>query len=285
MKFKFFLILFIFVFSIGLNALQLSDLEGRKFRYVDPPLAQSITFTATEFEYKYYEEKGKEIIDEHIKEKYRITIDSGVPFIEFGEGYKNRWLILYNKHFIVLYESDGKPFFIGFNTNNMKEVEYHVLPGMLTLWADELRYQCDSELIEKVGKTTTEYRVDNLLDFTVPAPWVENSDGHGIGVKITTGDIFKAKGIEAQSFFFSNGYVSWSRPDLYKKNARVKKIRIYDEGSGNSYDFELADTPDYQEIDLLPIATGEEIIIEILDVYPGTLYKDTCINQLLYYAD
>jgi hypothetical protein len=47
---------------------------------------------------------------------------------------------------------------------------------------------------------------------------------------------------------------------------------------------DLKDTPHYQEIKLpsdISDIRGKVLILEILDVYPGTKYEDTCINTIV----
>ena len=84
---------------------------------------------------------------------------------------------------------------------------------------------------------------------------------------------------------FYNGYQSDSRPDLYKANSRVKKIRIKNLESGNTTELMLKDTSDMQEINInsLIMSYNEYISLEItiLEVYPGDKYKDLCIQAII----
>jgi hypothetical protein len=46
---------------------------------------------------------------------------------------------------------------------------------------------------------------------------------------------------------------------------------------------ELKDTPHYQEIKFPSVIDGNDtLVLEILDVYPGIKYDDTCINTILF---
>jgi hypothetical protein len=78
----------------------------------------------------------------------------------------------------------------------------------------------------------------------------------------------------------SNGFISFSKPELFLKNSRVKSIAIYrTDPESKPLDVTLADTPQLQEIDL-----GTEVRqlkIKITGVYKGSRYKDTCINFIL----
>ena len=74
-------------------------------------------------------------------------------------------------------------------------------------------------------------------------------------------------------------------PSLYEKNSRVKKVRFtYIEGKRELiWNFE--DTAGGQQIDLSELfkydgKTTATIVMEILEVYKGTKYADTCINSM-----
>ncbi len=119
-------------------------------------------------------------------------------------------------------------------------------------------------------------------------PWAEAEAGDGIGVSIDvefvpnefskTDEQSKNK---CKSFVIMNGYVDFFRTDLYKKNNRVKKIRIESIDNEEKYNFEytLEDTPNFQEIQL-PRYT-KKIKLTILEVYKGTDYDDTCISGIM----
>ena len=108
-------------------------------------------------------------------------------------------------------------------------------------------------------------------------PWVEGVKGYGIGEKITF------ERISARNLYWSNGFVSYDKPYLYERNSRVKKIRIVDESTGGIIIVDLVDTPNPQKIILSENKdlNARTITIEILDVYKGTYYEDTCVNYIL----
>lgn len=74
----------------------------------------------------------------------------------------------------------------------------------------------------------------------------------------------------------SNVYVSYTNPSLYYKNNRVKKIRISNKNLAFTFEVTLADTPNPQIVKLP--TPPEEVSIEILSVYRGTDWDDTCVN-------
>lgn len=104
-------------------------------------------------------------------------------------------------------------------------------------------------------------------------PWVEGVDGYGTGEKLTCR--FSEK---VYSFVILNGYVDPLHPDFYKKNSRVKKIKVTDSETKKSYVFELKDKVIEQRFVLDEPAKVLEF--EILDVYKGSKFKDTCITGL-----
>jgi hypothetical protein len=107
-------------------------------------------------------------------------------------------------------------------------------------------------------------------------PWVEGVRGYGEGEKI-----FIRKAM-LNTLYISIGFVLYGRPELYKDNARPKQIRL---SVDNKFSFllDLVDTPDYQTIKLpIALTSRDQLVIEIVDVYAGEKYQDTCINSILY---
>ena len=106
-------------------------------------------------------------------------------------------------------------------------------------------------------------------------PWVEGENDSGIGIKIRIQSKYK----EMKSLMFSNGYVSYEKPYLYKYNNRVKRMQITSDNSSMNLDVELDDTPQLQFISLGEAVDNIEITIK--DVYKGSKWDDTCINFII----
>jgi hypothetical protein len=105
-------------------------------------------------------------------------------------------------------------------------------------------------------------------------PWAVSGYGHGERITI--------KKANTNTIYISTGFVSSIRPDLYKANSRPKIIRLTVEGKF-SFLFDLQDKPDYQTIKFPNSLTkNDTLIIEIVDVFMGTKYPDTCVNSILY---
>ena len=80
-----------------------------------------------------------------------------------------------------------------------------------------------------------------------------------------------------------NGYISYKKPYLYKMNNRIKKIKVTGVKSGVSKVLDVLDTPHPQTVDISFITDIEDIRVEIVEVYKGTKYDDTCIHYLIPY--
>jgi hypothetical protein len=111
------------------------------------------------------------------------------------------------------------------------------------------------------------YGVGNLLDRS-SGSWCEGAKGDGIGEKISL-KFWKEETLSA--LYFINGLKS---KKYYSKNNRVKKIKI----NGESYT--LKDSPLLQKIALIKPVKTKKLVLEIVSVYPGSKWKDTCIAEI-----
>lgn len=188
--------------------------------------------------------------------------EGGVTFITLPEAGK-RFLCLISGDFLVLYDgTSSEPWFFGNALGKRMEMLHYYTSS---------DFSASSEL--KEGNTV--YDAGNLADFTLMSPWSEGAAGNGIGESVSfTCDV-------SRLYLFS-GYVSYDKPYLYEMNARPKKIRItVTEKSGSrEFIFDLADTPDPQVLEF-PERMNGTAKLEILEVYPGTRYQDTCINAII----
>jgi len=118
------------------------------------------------------------------------------------------------------------------------------------------------------------YSVKNIYDKTLLA-WVEGKKGNGIGEYVKFQ--FK-KDIKLSYFYIKNGYGHFN---YFKKNNRVKRMKI-----SNSKGFHtivtIRDSFDIQKVILPKLILGNNLKFEILSVYPGTHYEDTCITEISF---
>ena len=146
-----------------------------------------------------------------------------------------------------------------------------------------------STLSENTKKGVIVYRAENILEKvfyrpyqdysfiqydSITPPWVEGKEDYGIGEYL---DIeFKWPSDEMQIL---NGFVDFTRMELYEKNSRVKTVLIESENPKFAKEYQLEDLAKYTLISL-PQKT-DKIRMTIKDVYPGTKYKDTCLSSIL----
>jgi len=133
------------------------------------------------------------------------------------------------------------------------------------------------------------YSSKNLFDNNVDTVWASDGDGVGAVIEIETCSPCLALGI-------LNGFVRNEK--LYYENSRIKKMRVeYADNNGvanilTTEEIEFEDIP-YERVDnKSPRETAEKIWfsakrkdsllarLTILEVYPGTKYKDLCISEI-----
>jgi hypothetical protein len=120
------------------------------------------------------------------------------------------------------------------------------------------------------------YKMSNLGDDNPGTAWVEGKDDYGIG-----------EYIEFKGYLYANGIAILNglqkNKTVFDANSRVKKIKVTINGKENCI-VELEDKMGIQIFIPLGYESGAEgenfIRFEILEVYPGTKYKDTCISEI-----
>ncbi len=133
-------------------------------------------------------------------------------------------------------------------------------------------YMKEIPVYEYYGIDYAEFKETGIWDYS-HIPWVEGKNDYGIGESIT------AKFSEQiNSFSILNGYVDPLHPDYYKKNSRVKKLKVTDIEKNLVYYFDLEDVVIEQRFCLKEPA--QNLKFEIADVYKGEKYQDTCITGL-----
>ena len=131
---------------------------------------------------------------------------------------------------------------------------------------------------ERAGQAGNSYSADNLTDGNPETAWVEGVYSYGHGEVITVSVIDK---IIAEGFAVRNGYC---RPDgAWLENARIRKFIV----CLNDSPFmvaELEDTMDMQVIRIpgnLSLDEDDSLTFEILEIYPGSMYQDAAVSELL----
>ncbi len=120
------------------------------------------------------------------------------------------------------------------------------------------------------------YLFDSRLDFG----WAEgNKKNSGQDEKIS---IHFNDDVVISKFLIRNGYQRST--SHFNSNARVKTIKISDENN-NSVKCNIKDVKEEQIITLSNSLKGKQITITILDIYPGSTYKDLVISELMFSND
>jgi len=143
-----------------------------------------------------------------------------------------------------------------------------------------------SNFVETIDGNTYEYLAENLMKHHVlgpvgsiffeynTLPWVEGTEGSGIGETI---HIQMEKPISGISIL--GGFVDPHRQQLFRANNRPSIIRIYTTGEIRfEIEVELPDAVVYTDA-FFPNKTSD-FYIEIIDVYAGSKWNDTCITAL-----
>tara|TARA_R110002096_G_scaffold44526_13_gene120493 strand:- start:71605 stop:73113 length:1509 start_codon:yes stop_codon:yes gene_type:complete len=122
------------------------------------------------------------------------------------------------------------------------------------------------------------YHPNYLMDGDPVTTWLEDVPGNGIGewVRIATSPI---EGTTKLRLRMQNGY--HKSESLFKKNSRVKAMEIKVLPDGPTKRFELADSMEWQELEMGFGSTKfEGIELKMLEAYGGTKYDDLCISDL-----
>ncbi|MCI4668985.1 MAG: hypothetical protein MRZ79_12700 [Bacteroidia bacterium] len=127
------------------------------------------------------------------------------------------------------------------------------------------------------GKTSN-YKAENLHDFKLKTAWVEGKEDYGIGEEIEVSfDFGKMSQLRITSLIIFNGYCK--SESTWKANSRVKTFAISVNGTDMGK-LHLKDTYLGQRFDIGNFADKVNIKLKILEVYPGSKYKDTAISEI-----
>ena len=140
--------------------------------------------------------------------------------------------------------------------------------------------EASSSFSEKLSGKEVVYDALNAFDGKADTVWCEAKYDSGIGETLT---VSFYEPIKIDEIRIINGF---AHKDLYKKNNRIKKLNIgcVNEDCGPAADYTLKDDcEDFQSIYLEESATATAVVFTIKDVYSGTKYNDTCIDEISFY--
>lgn len=133
-----------------------------------------------------------------------------------------------------------------------------------------------TSILSSDGQNT--YYAENIWDGNKNTAWVEGVSGNGIGEIIS----FSAASEQSISGIrILNGYCK--KEALYWANSRVKKLKITFENDENM----IVDIPDAfnqcHDIKFEKIMSSSILKLEIMEIYQGTHYTDTCVSEVEIY--
>ena len=140
--------------------------------------------------------------------------------------------------------------------------------------------EASSTLSEWLSGKEVVYDALNAFDDDTETVWVENADDSGIDEKLT---VVFYEPIKIDEIQIINGF---AHKDYYKKNNRVKTLNIgfLDTDAGYVREYTLKDNcEDFQSIYLDETFTVDALVFTIQNVYRGTKYNDTCIDEIRFY--
>ena len=217
-----------------------------------------------------YDESGKRNIRTGT---YSVIKKSALDFItiSWDKGKKEEYLFLTNNALrnLYLYTDNSLPYFGELNST---------FTGWLNV-GNSNWINATSSFKETQGGRIVDYSPDKL-GLRIGECWVPVKE---LNEKLT---LKFGPQMATQDIYISSGFVSFTNPNLFTDNSRIKKIRLSD-SSGKSRIIELLDTPHFQAISISDFEVRDEygktvVIIEILEVYPGAKYRDTCVNSILW---
>lgn len=140
-----------------------------------------------------------------------------------------------------------------------------------------------SSTLKPEGKIT--YEAGHLMDGKLKSAWSEGADDVGVGTTITfkVGPPDTSRAAFEGAFHVFNGYGASAA--VWKKNARARRFKVSLNGKAFAA-VELEDTMALQTVlltEALPRALKEddELQFELVEVFPGTKYKDTVVSELV----
>lgn len=134
----------------------------------------------------------------------------------------------------------------------------------------------NSSIIETEASSALQgYPLENAFDSKEDTMWVEGVRGNGIGeyIYISLDEAHELNGISV-----SNGNRNSS--DDYEKYSRIKTIQVtFSDGSQRQFELEDNYYEPCQVNFINPVKT-DSLKIEIIEVYEGTTYQNTCIADI-----
>jgi len=145
-----------------------------------------------------------------------------------------------------------------------------------------------SYLTETVGSRIVDYRPEYMMNRICKTAdgwefepefdnfmrcWAEGVAGDGIGEWLKV-DFSR----DSDEMMILNGYIDFGNMQAYKRNNRLKRIKVESIEPAFSMEYTFEDYVAYHTIKM-PMAT-KAVKITVLEVYKGEKYSDTCVTAI-----
>ena len=171
-------------------------------------------------------------------------------------------------------------------------------------WCHIADFTHQMEASSELPSATGRYQADNVISENRGFAWVEGVEGAGIGEYLVYDQIVLSQSLIERSGnkiyragdCCDDGYIDYTQicivngyardEQVWQENGRVKTLLLYVEDQPYAY-LALQDTMNPQYFTLpqedIKVANGEEVTFkfEIEEVYPGTMYEDTCLTGVV----
>ncbi len=171
-------------------------------------------------------------------------------------------------------------------------------------WCHIASFANQANASSELTSASDRYRADNVIHENRESAWAEGAEGAGIGEYIVydqivfSGSLIESNGnrIIRAGIYGDDGYIDYTQicivngyardEKVWQENGRVKTLMmyVYDQPYAQ---LQLEDTinPQYFTIPEgdIRVANGGEVTFKFVieEVYPGTLYEDTCITGIV----
>lgn len=199
-------------------------------------------------------------------EEPEVVVRGGVPFLTM-EGQPDVLFLEGDGIGLLYIDEFRRPIAVG--------LDREAREAGLSVWMNGIESISASSALKE---EKTIYLPERLRLGRLDMPWCEGAAGSGVNewIEFSVGE-------NDSAVYLVNGYVSYSRPDLYWANERIRTATLDDPVSGEIMFMEFDDTPNPQRIDVESFR-GRTVWLTITSVYPGERFTDTCVTGLFRVA-
>ncbi len=204
--------------------------------------------------------------------------ENGFPFI-----------YLLGRMYFYIYGGGYSVFFDADQLKNINTInKYHQSSDEMYNHCGIKKIDASSFYSEQISNQIINYKPVNMIErFIIPDskespdyiwnyqsyPWVANNSKN-VGEKIYI-ELINSSNV----IVILNGYVDIEKQQLFKQNSRLKRIALYDDKHTKLCEYEFRDIVEFSTINLQ--RKVNKITIEVLEIYKGSKWNDTCVSAIL----